>query len=462
MAREFRLPDIGEGLAEAEIVSWLVAVGDEVVADQNVVEVETDKAVVEIPIPYAGTVLHLGATEGEVVEVGSVLIVVGAPDEVYGAGDPPRGGDAAPIVGSLSEDAQELPPPTEILHGDGEGSAAVKALPLVRKLARDLGVPIDWITGSGPDGRITREDVLAVARSGARPTAREPSEPDREQRPVSQEPELAGESEPAGEPEPVGDAEPAGEPEQAGETPAVDIDAPGEPAEARAGRQDDERVRMSRLRRTIAANMSRSWAEIPHVTTFDEVDVRRLLEARRALIARHGAPVSIDALVVKAIVPALRAHPDFNASVDGDDLIRHRAMDIGVAVDTEEGLMVVVVRGADEVGLIELSGRIAELAEGARNRALAPDLLTGQTFTVSNIGAAGGGFGTPIVPPGTTAILSVGRAVDRPIAVDGAVMIAPVMSLSLSYDHRVIDGAAGRRFMGMVLENLEEPTLFLA
>ena len=453
MAREFRLPDIGEGLAEAEIVSWLVAVGDEVVADQNVVEVETDKAVVEIPIPYAGTVLHLGATEGEVVEVGSVLIVVGAPDEVYGDGDPQRGGDAAPIVGSLSEDAQELPPPTEILQGDGEGSAAVKALPLVRKLARDLGVPIDWITGSGPDGRITREDVLAVARSGARPTAPEPSEPDRGEEPASQEP---ASQEPASQ-------EPASqEPELAEETPAAEVDATVEPAEAPAGRHDDERVRMSRLRRTIAANMSRSWAEIPHVTTFDEVDVRRLLEARRALIARHGAPVSIDALVVKAIVPALRAHPDFNASVEGDDLIRHRAMDIGVAVDTEEGLMVVVARGADELGLIELSGRIAELAEGARNRALAPDLLTGQTFTVSNIGAAGGGFGTPIVPPGTTAILSVGRAVDRPIAVDGAVVVAPVMSLSLSYDHRVIDGAAGRRFMGMVLENLEEPTLFLA
>jgi pyruvate dehydrogenase E2 component (dihydrolipoamide acetyltransferase) len=442
MAREFRLPDIGEGLAEAEIIAWLVSVGDEVAADQNVVEVETDKAVVEIPIPYAGTVLHLGAAEGEVVEVGSVLIVVGAAGEVY----PPAGADAAPIVGSISEEAQVLDERVapEVRTSLG---ATVKALPVVRKLARDLGIELEDITGSGPEGRITREDVMAAARPPEGQAAGHPSA--EAAPPPAPEVTLPGDTARP-------DDEPAPEPVP---EPAVAAEEMVTPPEPRPG---DERVRMSRMRRTIAANMSRAWSEIPHVTTFDEVDARRLLDARRALIARHGRQVSIDALVVKAVIPALRAFPDFNATLDGDDIVHHGALDIGVAVDTDDGLMVVVVRAADALGLIDLSARIAELAELGKRRALGLDQLTGQTFTVSNIGAVGGGLGTPIVPPGTTAILSVGRAVDRPVAVDGAVKVSPMMPLSLSYDHRVIDGAQGRRFMGLVLENLSEPALFLA
>jgi pyruvate dehydrogenase E2 component (dihydrolipoamide acetyltransferase) len=219
---------------------------------------------------------------------------------------------------------------------------------------------------------------------------------------------------------------------------------------------------MSRLRRTIAANMSRSWAEIPHVTTFDEVDATRLLEVRHALSARHGVKVPIDALVVKAVVPALAAYPDFNSTIDGDDLVIHGSMDIGIAVDTPDGLLVAVIRDASERSVLELAEEVQRLGEGARGRALPPGDLTGQTFTVSNIGAVGGGQGTPIVPYGTTAILSVGRAQQKAIVVDGELAIAPVMPLSLSYDHRVIDGGQGRRFMANVIENLEEPALFLA
>jgi pyruvate dehydrogenase E2 component (dihydrolipoamide acetyltransferase) len=220
--------------------------------------------------------------------------------------------------------------------------------------------------------------------------------------------------------------------------------------------------KMSRLRRTIADNMSKSWAEIPHVTTFDDVDATRLLETRAALSSRHETKLPLEALVVKAVLPALDEFPEFNASISGDELIYHSARDIGIAVDTADGLLVAVIRDAYGKSVLDLATEVVRLGEGARGRTLTMEELTGQTFTVSNIGAVGGGHGTPIVPYGTTAILSVGRAKERPIVEDGDLVIAPVMPLSLSYDHRVIDGGTGRRFMALLIENLEEPALFLA
>jgi pyruvate dehydrogenase E2 component (dihydrolipoamide acetyltransferase) len=208
--------------------------------------------------------------------------------------------------------------------------------------------------------------------------------------------------------------------------------------------------------------MSKSWAEIPHVTTFDNVDATRLLEIRSALGARHDTKIPMEALVIKAVVPALLAFPEFNATIDGDDLVLHRSHHIGIAVDTPDGLLVAVIMDAGARGVLEMSAEIRRLGEGAKTRSLAQDELTGQTFTVSNIGAVGGGHGTPIVPYGTTAILSVGRAKEKVIVTDGELDIAPLLPLSLSYDHRVVDGAQGRRFMALVIENLEEPALFLA
>jgi pyruvate dehydrogenase E2 component (dihydrolipoamide acetyltransferase) len=208
--------------------------------------------------------------------------------------------------------------------------------------------------------------------------------------------------------------------------------------------------------------MSRSWAEIPHVTTFDEVAAGRLLAARRALEARHQVKLPMEALLIKATVPALVAFPEFNATLEDDDLVLKGRYDIGVAVDTPEGLVVAVVAGADQRSLLEVGSEVQRLAEGAKDRKLEVSELTGQSFTISNIGALGGGYGTPIVPPGTTAILSVGRADDKPTVEGGKVVVAPLMPLSLSYDHRVIDGGLGRRFIAMVIENLAEPALFLA
>lgn len=219
---------------------------------------------------------------------------------------------------------------------------------------------------------------------------------------------------------------------------------------------------MSKLRRTIAANMAKSWSEIPHVTTFDEVDATRLLAMRDALGRRHGQKIPLEALVIKAVSPVLTAFPEFNASLEGDDLILHGRQDIGIAVDTPDGLLVGVIRNADRRSVLALAGEVRRLGAAAKERKLAPDELSGQTFTISNIGAVGGGFGTPIVPYGTVAILSVGRAVDKPVARNGRVEVTPLIPLSLSYDHRVIDGGLGRRFVAMLLENLEEPGLFLA
>jgi pyruvate dehydrogenase E2 component (dihydrolipoyllysine-residue acetyltransferase) len=418
MAREFLLPDIGEGLTEAEIVRWLVPEGGRVEADQPVVEVETDKAVVEIPSPYAGTVLRHGGVEGETIRVGSVLVVIGEEGEVdapaAAAPEPEPTHAAPPIVGSLSEEAEVLSPAD---RGEaGHGATTVKALPIVRKLARDMGVDLGQVRGSGPEGRITREDVLAAAP------------PTTETRETTVEP--SPQSEAAG-------------------SPAV---VSGE----------DERRPLSRLRRTIAANMAKSWAEIPHVTTFDEVDATRLVEIRAALSARHEVKLPVEALVIKAVVPALEAYPEFNATLDGDDIVVHGAYHIGIAVDTPDGLLVAVIRDAGSRAVLDIASDVRRLGEGARERSLAPEELTGQTFTVSNIGAVGGGQGTPIVPYGTTAILSVGRAQEKVVVRNGDLAIAPVMPLSLSYDHRVIDGAQGRRFMALVIENLEEPALFLA
>ena len=428
MAREFKLPDIGEGLTEAEIVRWLVAVGDHVDADQPIVEVETDKAVVEIPSPYAGVVLEHGGAEGDVIEVGEILVVIGDSGEPSAKepGQPETGQPSArqeepapvaeppPIVGTLSEEAETIG--SSESPGQVGADHSIKALPVVRKLARDNEIDLSTIDGSGPHGRITREDVEAViaSRNG------EASEPE----PEETSPVTAFRREP--------------------------------------GAGVDRRESMSRLRRTIAANMSRSWSEIPHVTTFDDVDATRLLEVRDALGERHDEKIPIEALVIKAVVPALQAFPQFNATLEEDELVIHGSYDIGIAVDAPDGLLVAVVKDAGARSVRELASEVRRLGEGGKQRSLSPDELGGQTFTVSNIGAVGGGHGTPIVPYGTVAILSVGRAREKPIVDGGDLVIAPVMPLSLSYDHRVVDGAQGRRFISMIIENLEEPALFLA
>ncbi len=283
----------------------------------------------------------------------------------------------------------------------------MKALPVVRRLARQRGVDLATVRGSGPDGRITRQDVLAAAEPSAKPLAEGPSE-------------------------------------------------------SVVTTQESARRPLTRLQKTIAANMARSWSEIPHVTTFDQVDATRLLEVRKALEKRHGVGVSVDSMVVGAVIPALRSYPEFNATLDGDVLIVHSSHHVGVAINAPEGLLVGVVRHAGRMSIMQLAAATTRLATRGKTRSLQVSELTGHTFVISNIGALGGGYGTPIIPPANTALLAVGRVADAAAVVDGEVVARPVMPLSLSFDHRVIDGALSRRFMKTVIENLSEPALFLA
>jgi pyruvate dehydrogenase E2 component (dihydrolipoamide acetyltransferase) len=372
VAHEFRLPDIGEGLTEATVISWYVAVGTPVGLDEPLVEVETDKAVVDIPAPHAGVLLHQGAAPGERIAVDALLAVVGEAGETWSpsVGAPSGSGDAAPIVGRLEETSPAA------------SAGGAQALPLVRRLASQLGVDLAAVAGSGPGGRITEEDVRGAA----------------------------------------------------------------------AGTGPVRRSRMSATRRAIADNLARSWREIPHVTTYAAVDAEPLLAARAAA----GKP-PLEALLVARIVPLLVEHPLFNASVVGDEIVERLHYDVGFAVDTPDGLMVAVIRDAGGRDVAALGDEVRRLAAAVRERTAALEEVRGQTFTVSNIGAVGGGYGTPIVPYGTTAILGVGRADPRPVVRDGQVVVGRELPLSLSYDHRAIDGAAGRAFMAALVAALGAP-----
>jgi pyruvate dehydrogenase E2 component (dihydrolipoamide acetyltransferase) len=377
MATEFHLPDIGEGLTEAVVVEWHVAVGETVGLDAPLVEVETDKAVVDIPSPVPGVLLYRGAEEGETIRVDALLAVVGDPGETW----TPREGEpgsverpaAAPIVGRLEE-------ASDVLTATAGGRA--RTLPLVRRLAAELDVDIDAVTGTGPGGRVTESDVRAAA------TVRS-SGPER-------------------------------------------------------------RVRMSPVRRTIANRLTQSWREIPHVTIYDEADAAAVLAERAGL----GKP-PLEAVLVRRLLPLLVEYPEFNAAIEGDEIVHKLHYDIGIAVDTQEGLMVAVVGDAPRLDIAALAAEITRLSAAARDRTASPDELRGQTFTLSNIGAVGGRYGTPIIPLGTTAILSVGRAEPRPVVRDGAIVIADELPLSLSYDHRAIDGGTGRAFLGAVVRAFE-------
>jgi pyruvate dehydrogenase E2 component (dihydrolipoamide acetyltransferase) len=376
MHHEFRMPDIGEGLTEAEIVVWLVSEGETVASGQPVVEVETAKTTVEIPAPYAGAVLRLVGDPGDTVNVGDVLFVV---DDLTGgdtAADTAGSGHAPPTVVAASR-ADETP-----IGGSPE---AVKAMPAVRRLARELGVDLTGVDGSGPGGRITAEDV-----------------------------------------------------------------------ERAAAPRDESLEPLSPTRRAIAAHMTESWTTIPHVTVQAEIRAEALLEGRDT--AGRDRPLAVEALVAAAVMPLLRRYREFNAAYRDGAVAYAHPIHMGFAVDTDAGLMVVVVRDADHLGVGALSDEFERLAKAAIDRTIGPDALTGQTFTISNIGALGGGHGTPIIPMGTSAILSIGRATARPVIEHGELAIGTVAPIDLSYDHRLIDGGLGQRFLGDLVQALEAPT----
>jgi len=395
MAFEFRFPDVGEGIAEGEIVRWRVAVGDAVRADQTLVEIETDKAVVEIPSPRTGTVLRLAVGEGETIRVGEILVVIG------------ENGDAAlpepasvSVVGALPASHTVLPPPPEMMApAVAEGPPKrVLAIPSVRKLARELGVNLAEVTPTGPRGRIRREDVL---QANATPVT------------------------------------PAGE-------------LPGEPT------GEETLQPLPALRRTIAEAMVRAANTAVPITTTDEVDVTELSALRRRsrdAAAAQGVNVTLLPFIMKAVVAALRLHPMLNATLDED--LRHLRLKhdyhIGIATDTPDGLIVPVIRHVDQKNILTLARELQQLATLARERRIPLADLRGGTFTISNYGAIGGLFATPMLHLPQVAILGVGRLVDKPVVHQGEIVIRTVLPLSLTFDHRAMDGAHAQRFLNEVM-----------
>ena len=398
MAKEFCLPDLGSGLQEGQIVNWLVEVGQDVTTADNLCEVETEKAVIEIPVPYSGTVLELRAAPGDAVEVGSVIAVFGD------AGEQPAATEATPEPEETSEIAPDASAAAAVAAPAAAGTSTgrVRAMPSIRRIAREHGIDLATVEGSGRHGRITRKDILAILDSKQQPA-----------RPVA-----------------------------------------AEPAPATAGSQFE---RFSMIRKTISERMSQAWREIPHVFTRMEIDATRLLIVKKALVEELETKVPLEAILVKACLPALREFPYFNATVVEGGVELHSHYNIGLAADTDTGLVVPVLKDADRLSLRETVNTLLDLLPRAVERKATPDELSGATFTVNNIGALGHLMGTSIIPLGTTAILSVGRAVEKPVVRDGNIEVAPILEVTLSFDHRVIDGGLAQRFMARIRENLEEP-----
>ena len=400
MAKEFRLPDLGSGLQEGQIVNWLVSVGQTVSTSDDLCEVETEKAVIEIPVPYAGTVLELKAAVGDAVAVGSVIAVIGNAGESADSTEAPAEPVATPDKPAVEAAAPAPPADTTATTATGR----VKAMPSVRRIAREHDIELTSVAGSGKHGQVTRKDILAIL----------------DNRPAE-----------------------AAAPAAAAAAPAASPASQFEP--------------FSMIRKTISARLSQSWQEIPHVFTRIEIDATRLLVVRKALIEELDTKIPIEAILVKACLPALKEFPVFNATVVEGGIDLHQHYNIGLAASTETGLVVPVLKDADRLSLREMVAAMLDLLPRAVARKAAPEELSGATFTVNNIGALGNISGTSIIPHGTTSILSVGRAVEKPVVRNGEITIAPVLEVTLSFDHRAIDGGLAQRFMTRIQENLEEP-----
>ena len=457
MARPFVLPDLGEGLTEAEIRQVHVREGDVVAEDAPLLEVETDKATVEIPSPMAGRIEKIHVQPGQSVKVGQVLVEfgeAGAPAGKQAADtlDPTRKLAPEPktvVEGGRARQAASEPAGTraEATPAGARAAGPVPATPSTRRLARELGVDLHAVSGSGPGGRVTDDDVRAAANGGAARGGATTAE------------RATGERAPAGRA-----GRPSEPPAVAKPLARVGVEPPPLPKFEQWG--PIERQPLSHLRRTIAERMTLSATLIPHVTHFDRADItdldaliRRNLEAGKA----RSVTLTLTAFLLKAAALALVEHPTFNASLDpaAGELIIKRYVHLGVAVATERGLIVPVMRDIDTKSLLEIARELGDLARRVREGKATLDDLRGGTFTITNIGALGGTGAIPIINYPEVAILGVARAREEPVVLDGKIVPRTLLPISLTFDHRVADGADGARFAAAIVRRLERPEQLL-
>jgi 2-oxoglutarate dehydrogenase E2 component (dihydrolipoamide succinyltransferase) len=439
MATEIVVPEVGESIVEATVARWLKREGERVVAGEPVVELETEKANVEVPAPRSGVLTRIVRREGEDVRIGDVLGVV--EEAAVEAEQPP----AAPEAVREAEAAAEEAP---------------KATPLARRLAEEAGIDLSKVPATGPGGRITREDVLAyIERQRAAAQVKAPAA-----RPTGPE-AVSPEAAPAGprvEPAPV-------RPDTRPSPPRPEVWTPPPPpptARPEAGPQPREvRVRMSRRRQTIARRMLEATQTTAMLTTFNEVDMGAVMEIRRRyremFMQKYGVSLGIMPFFVKATVAALKAFPKLNAEIQGDEIVYKNYYDIGIAVGASEGLVVPVLRDADKLSFAEIEQKIADFARRAEENKLTLEELQGGTFTITNGGVFGSLLSTPILNPPQVGILGLHRIIDRPVVVNGQVVIRPMMYVALTYDHRLVDGREAVQFLVRVKQLIEDPALLL-
>ena len=393
MVREFKLPDVGEGISEAEVVRWLVKEGEWVKEDQDLVEIETDKALVTLPSPYSGKVVKFHASAGAILKVGQSLVTVDEGKESAPA-KPAKEKDTGSVVGSL-EEAEEVIIP-----------ASVRAIPSVRALAKEMKIDLAKMKGSGPGGRITREDVEKAAGKVL--------------------------------------------------TAGKEVDPYG----------PVEKIPLRGIRRTVAKRMAEASKRVADVTIWNDADITDLEKVRakeKKVAGEKGVRLTYLPFVIKAVIPALKAHPYLNATLDDEqeEIVLKKYCNIGIAVDTPDGLMVFVIKEADQKNILDLAREIGVLAEKARERKIDISELKGSTFTITNYGVIGASYGTPIINYPEVGILGIGKIEDQPVVRDGQIVVRKIMPLSLVFDHRVIDGVQAARFLNVVIQHLEDPDLML-
>lgn len=421
---DFKLPDIGEGIHEGEIVRWLVKEGDVVKEDQPLVEVMTDKATVEIPSPAKGKIQKIHYKEGEIAQVESVLVTILEEGGAAATEEEKRGGEIFPFAGISSAAASAgkiFPPPV---------SSSVIAMPAVRKLAKDLGVDLSQIKGTGPAGRITEQDVreAATRHPGAREAIPHPEARSQAKR----------------------SAEGSLHPERFSPIPIPKIGP-------------EERIPLRGVRRSIAHHLQMSKYYAPHFSYVEEVDMTdlvKLREKKKKEAEKKGVKLTYLSYIVKALIPALKQFPYLNASLDETtrEIVLKKYYNIGIAVATPDGLVVPVINDVDQKPLYEVANEIVRLSDIVKTHKAKPEEMRGSSFTVTSIGSIGGVFATPIINYPDVAILGVNRITERPVIRNGRVVKRHILYLSLTLDHRVVDGAVAAEFMNFLVKILEKPS----